>query len=218
VLVPPEGDSYEMIYYRMLMIWRHVWETYPGFDWYVRAWDDNIILPERVEQIAALYDPEELVEIGRPRFGETTWPGGKWVEAFMGGGASALTSRALVKKFVDNMDSCPKTITAQEDVTISICHRKLGARYVRHYGFLPHSPRPGGELNVFPSDLSCKRRYRERPDEPWEHFVTFHYVKEPENMERFVKAWYETPCSKARNRHEEFVELKNGGMGMVEVL
>jgi len=39
VIVPPEGDSYAMIYYRMLLIWKDVWTRYPGYDWYMRLWD-----------------------------------------------------------------------------------------------------------------------------------------------------------------------------------
>jgi len=43
-----------------------------------------LIIVERVEQVSLAYNPEELVEIGRPRYGETTWPGGKYVPQFMG--------------------------------------------------------------------------------------------------------------------------------------
>jgi len=199
------------------MIWKHVWKTYPGYDWYMRLWDDNFIIVERVEQVARNYNPNELVEIGRPRYGETTWPGGKVVPQFMGGGASALTSRALVKKFVENIHTCPREITAQEDVTISLCVTALGAKYHRHFGFLPHSPRPGGELNVYPSDLSCRRRYREYHHDPYEHFVTFHYVKDPENMRRFYDAMYVTPCADAKDRNQEIREFGRGHTGTVEL-
>lgn len=122
----------------------------------------------------------------------------------------------MVKKFVENIQTCPREITAQEDVTISICHTKLGVKYHRHYGFLPHCPRPAGELNVYPSDLSCRRRYREFHNEPYEHFVTFHYIKEPAHMHLFYDAIYKVPCGQAKDRAAERAEYGHGPTGMVE--
>lgn len=98
VFEPPEGSAYSLLTLRTTPVWAWAVETYPRYAWTVRMFDDNFPLVERYVDIASLFNPLAPVAIGRlgaimrrrrgiASFAPTTW---------MGGGAPALYSRALV--------------------------------------------------------------------------------------------------------------------------
>ena len=204
VLVPPSGGvSYNDLNPRMLLIWKHMYERNPGYDWYVRTWDDNFIFKARVEEVAKEYDHTKKIEIGR-----TGFHGGR---EFMGGGGSSLASGVLVKEFVEKIDKCSNEATAIEDVLISWCRvDQCQATFIIDAAFNTFSPRPYGELNMYMSDLSCRRKYHFHLEDEPRLPATFHYVHK--NAQAMIhKAWYETDCKDARNRTAEVAEF--GGRG-----
>ena len=54
-------------------------DTYPGYDWYVRMFDDTYVFPGRLERLVSALDPAEGVIVGRM--------GRHGGQKFVGGGA-----------------------------------------------------------------------------------------------------------------------------------
>lgn len=207
VLVPPQGAAYDKLYYRTMAVMKHVYATYPNHDWYVRVWDDNYIIAERLSEIAAQYDPTELVEIGRSGLAAGI--------VYVGGGAASLTSRALMEKTVRNSDVCDRRVVINEDVTIGACRAALGARFVFLPSFHSLAPRPAHErgkpsLSVYMPDVTCRRAVREvhdhGPDVPKEVYgpdvpATFHYVSAA-GQAMIDHALYAAECVPGREAHD----------------
>jgi len=186
VLVPPQGLGYYDVYHRVRMIWKHVFEHFPGYDWYVRAWDDNYLFPEVFERLAEQHDPTELVEIGKVFHRNHTMWSPRWCTGevkrnrtghlnavhqpidfahvtcpvnFMSGGCTSMLSAAALRKLGPALyTTCSDTTLVQEDVSMATCLKALGVRYEDYGGFLSNSIRPLGLHPIFPSDISCKRK------------------------------------------------------------
>ena len=39
------NDEYDTLTHRMALIWKHVSENFPDFQWYALFWDDNYYIP-----------------------------------------------------------------------------------------------------------------------------------------------------------------------------
>jgi hypothetical protein len=154
----------------------------------VRTWDDNFIFKERIEEIAQKYNSSELVEIGRDGLYENI--------EYIGGGASSLVSGKLVQKMIENIMVCPTEITAQEDVTISICRKKLGASFIYEAGFKALAPEWASKISIFynisQNDLSCRKPMVEKGFKDVVP-ISFHYVS-PAGMILIDKSWYLDDC------------------------
>lgn len=200
------ADLYKDITWRMLAIWRHVYDTYPGYSWYARLWDDTIVFPETFELLVEKEDPEQLLEIGRLAYENTGGLIPPGVDSritqsdrvFLDGGAGSLISQAALHVFVSNLDRCAawmrdslaREITcafACEDVLLSACkHRLLNIRFKRGLG-LYHTTPPALPL----SDHQLQRDVQADPENTGFLSITrsMHYAP-PDAMRRIDKIWY----------------------------
>lgn len=85
-------SDYANIYHRTLLVWKYVLENFAGYDWYLQAWEDNYIIPERLAAIAARYNASELIEIGAFHNNALAE---KLGGAFLDGGSTHLMSRGV---------------------------------------------------------------------------------------------------------------------------
>jgi len=213
VVSTDDRDLYKDITWRMLAIWRHVYETYPDFEWYVRLWDDTIVFPETFEQLIDGEAPNQLVEIGRLAFektGELIAPGRdseitREDRVFLDGGAGSLISQAALRVFVENLDRCEVWMREElsqeiqcsfacEDVLLSACkHRLLNITFKRGLG-LYHTTPPALPLG----EHQLHRDVQGDPENTGYNSVTrsLHYAS-PEAMKRIDGIWYATKESQA---------------------
>eukprot|EP00744_Colponema_vietnamica_P008921 GILI01012709.1.p1 GENE.GILI01012709.1~~GILI01012709.1.p1 ORF type:complete len:303 (-),score=-14.70 GILI01012709.1:462-1370(-) len=198
IVLVPQGDGYSIVFFRMLAIWKHVWENYPGYDWYSRVWDDVYIIKENVEELIKHRNgTAELVELGRV----ATAAG----HTFVGGGATSLVSAAAVKALVDHIDECyPYIQTFPElgfchwhcdDVFISMCRARYGVKFEHIPGYHAQGPRA---LGFNETDLSCHLPHAAEPGEAVSIPKTFHRVNS-EEMRWIDRMWYGTPCNMSSN-------------------
>lgn len=199
-------DLYKDITWRMLAVWRHVYQTYPDYLWYARFWDDNIVFPETLELLIEGRDPDELLEIGRlaniitgglipPGVDDTITQADR---VYLDGGGGSLMSRAAVRLFVSNMTECENWMREQlvhevlcayscEDVVLSACkHRLFDIKFKRGLG-LYHTAPPALGL----ADYQLHRDVQADPENQGFQSVTrsLHYAS-PEVMERVDRIWY----------------------------
>jgi len=220
VLVPPKGSRYDDVYYRVLLIYQHVYEQFGGYDWYVRAWDDNFVFPDVVEEVASSYDANELLDVGYTEAGRS----GDWChskdyndfaisntslfvpcpKAFNFGGPTSLLSGAALRKLGPALFTvCPSEVIVQEDVTMAICFERLGIRVVENLAFQANSIRPRSVLPIFPSDISCRRKLVVDPKHPEGiGIAALHYVKNGDH-EDIYKALVVDKCNNSREHRDE---------------
>ena len=198
VVSNPSGNAYDQLTWRMMLIWKHVYENYKGYDWYARVWDDNYIIQDTFESLVKGYSPDELVEIGRL--------GRLKGHVFVGGGAGSLLSRAAMKLWSERIDECRaqlqemKTIPcafACEDVLISRCRSKIGIRFKEGYGLFSHSPSHRNVMNISFEDIACRREgvFEHIDKGPQVKTVprSFHYVS-PTEMTAIHRALTNSTC------------------------
>jgi hypothetical protein len=191
VLLPENNNTdYYALTARINLIWKYVWEKldHTNYDWFSRTWDDNYIIPEEMMRIAFQYNSSDLVEVGRI----AEYNGDRYV----GGGASSLVSRALVKKHVESGRVASMQPTF-EDYTVSMVRRELGAQFFVEHGFLHLAPdvipKAKNYANITPSELACRCSYKEEGRANFSRPVTFHYVQK-ESMPMIYRALYHSPC------------------------
>jgi len=191
------------------MIYKHVYENFAGYDWYLRAWDDNFIFPDAVAAIAANHNASKPMEIGLSDYGRS----GNWCHdasysrfrvtkssllipcprGFNMGGAATLLSAAALRMLGPVVHSaCPREVVVQEDVTMAICMEALGIAIVRDVAFFPNNVRPWGNLPVFPSDMACRRKIVVNKAQPQgRDIASLHYVKN----HSLIYQWATAPCN-----------------------
>ncbi len=190
----PEGNTYDVITWRVLLVWEHVYTHFPGYDWYVRVWEDNYIIRETFEALVDDHNPDDPVEIGRL--------GRHDGHVFIGGGASSLLSRAGMRIWSKGIDDCrkwlksdPNRTMAYEDVWISMCRSKMGIRFVMAPGLYSHAPNHETVMKIDYSDIACRRE--KEYEHPHNNFKSvprsFHYVT-PDVMFSIHKALVNTSC------------------------
>lgn len=118
----PGGNEYSKITYRSLLVFKHVWENYPGYDWYVRQFDDTYVFPERLEKIVTNMDPNKGIVVGR-----NCWLGNI---RFVCGGPPWVISRGALDAWFKGNEN-PDTMLQKkwgvaEDVYISDAMYKTG--------------------------------------------------------------------------------------------
>ena len=205
------GDEYSLITYRMALIWKHVSETYPDFQWYARFWDDNYVIPETFESLiprsANVTEPLEIGRLALSREGGRLVPvdseGSLNVNMlpYMDGGAGSLLSHEAMKRLANGASRCLAWFKSSawkqvipfweeaEDLTFGICEFKLfGIQFKRGLGLYHSAPRVPED-----ADHLCKHEAYGY-ENPAEVSVpkTFHYVS-PEAMFFIDQKWYECP-------------------------
>jgi hypothetical protein len=118
----PGGNEYSKITYRSLLVFKHVWENYPGYDWYVRQFDDTYVFPERLEKLVTNMDPNKGIVVGR-----NCWLGNI---RFVCGGPPWVISRGALDAWFKGNEN-PDTMLQKkwgvaEDVYISDAMYKTG--------------------------------------------------------------------------------------------
>lgn len=198
-------DAYVNITQRMMAVWKHVSQFYPGYDWYARFWDDNIVFPETFEDSLTDLDPNEPIEIGRL----AKYPSGELVspnneenaaqesKLYMDGGAGSLLSRSAFEIFTQNMDVCKEWLWETqpeyactpwcEDVLFGACLSKLfKIRYKRALGMYHTSP---PVLQISDQDLKNHNRVDGENNQGWSVPRTMHYAKS-QTMIDVDRLWY----------------------------
>ena len=163
-------DDLDTLTRRMALVWKHVSENYPGFEWYARFWDDSYVIPATFEElIPASFDVNLPLEIGRLSLSQEN---GRFVPVgqenlinasqhpYIGGDSGPLLSRGGMERLVNGMDECFAWCRAHmwkkipnwervEDLTFGVCGYNLfGTRFKRGLGMYhgTHNVRSAGEL------------------------------------------------------------------------
>jgi len=154
-------SSYENLTLRMLRVWEDVMTEFPGFDWYVRVWDDNYVVHENVAAMAALFNASEPVEIGRVHINAVE-PLGPFVD---GGGGSLLSGEAAARFNATRCEAFARSFPGAdgcrfscEDAWISKCREREGVRAISRRGFMHGSP---AELGYTDRQAWCHCPFRE---------------------------------------------------------
>jgi hypothetical protein len=201
VISHPGGNAYNQITWRLILIWKHVYNHYPDYNWYVRLWDDNYIIKPSFEALAVGHDPNDLIEIGR--LGDFN---GK---TFVGGGAGSLLSKGAMNEWGKRIGECEAWLNSRaqseiscaftcEDVLISICRSRVGVRFIIGKGLYSHAPSHKNVMKMTYRDIECNR------EGAWELVNSiisiprsFHYVS-PSEMETIHNAVTNSSCGKDR--------------------
>lgn len=180
VLVPSRGMGYLDITWRMMEIWTDVLTRHPGYDWYMRVWDDNYVHFERVCALLEAYNPAALLELGHVYTGHVRRDFAPHMDHMIGGGAASLTSRASNEALLRHMADCaawiqdlpPRTPSGAtcrwncEDYYQSYCRLRLGTRLVEVPGFFSHSPSRSGWSDrdlAWHAPGGCRARWGQQP-------------------------------------------------------
>ncbi len=169
VLAPSSGMGYFDITWRMLEIWTDVLLRHPGYDWYMRVWDDNYVHFDRVCALLEAYNPAARLELGHVYTGHVQRDFAPHMDHMIGGGATSLSSRASNEALLRHITDCaawiqdlpPRTPSGAtcrwncEDYYQSYCRLRLGTRLVEVPGFFSHSPSRSGWSD---RDLACGAR------------------------------------------------------------
>jgi UDP-glucose 4-epimerase len=207
VISHPENNGYKRIFFRVLEIYRHVWQYYPGYDWYIRVWDDNFVVTENVEKFLMTKRSDENVEFGyfRQVPGPQPFP-------LVWGGPGNFMSQSSLSTIAENVTDCiefarglerkyPNHVKdwkwQAEDVFISAFRTDRGSKMVWTDGMYPFAPGPDKEQAVA---CRSKQKFTVDPDAdkyPTE-VLTLHYVG-PAQMIRLNHLWLSQSCSIKKN-------------------
>lgn len=169
VLNHANGMGYFDITWRMLEIWADVLNSNPGYDWYMRVWDDNFIHFNRVCALLEEYNAGASIELGHVYTAHVKRDFLPHMEHMIGGGATSITSRAANEALLRHLGDCaswirdlppltPSGATCRwncEDFYLSYCRLRLGTRLIEVPGFFSHSPSHSGWTD---KDLACGYR------------------------------------------------------------
>jgi UDP-glucose 4-epimerase len=203
VVSHPENNGYKRVFFRVLEIYRHVWQHYPGYDWYIRVWDDNFIVTEHVEKFLMTKRSDENVEYGyfRQVPGPQPFP-------LVWGGPGNLMSQTALSTIAENVTECiefargleskyPNHVKdwkwQAEDVFISAFRMDRGSKMVWADGMYPFAPGPEKEQAI-----ACRSKQKFTVDPDADKYptdvLTLHYVK-PAQMILLNQLWLSQSCS-----------------------
>jgi hypothetical protein len=216
----PFGDHYGTLFLRVARVWQRVHpHTANSYPWYVRLWDDNYAVAEGYVAAANTADADALVGLGR--VGEYARRDGSWFN-FLGGGACALMSNAVIRVqdrilpsclraaelwyanadpgsagFDPVMPECAPGRYGCEDVVFAYCLLKeLGPSFkqVSAQGFNHVNGETLSERGLFECrGLACRRRVRSPDNGGAPHrIVVLHWVKTGMAMMRYDGELYGT--------------------------
>jgi hypothetical protein len=198
-------DVYNNITHRTLLIWEHVWKTYPSYQWYARVWDDNYIIKENFEEIISGKNYNDMVEYGRVGYFEGL--------PFIDGGASSLISATAVREFVNRIDECRQIIEEQvhsenknwrecayycEDPFFSLCRAKFGITLHNILGLFHFSINRRRFMEMSSQDIACHKTVKHKEYANQTKLRSLHYVSVSE-MKRIDKLWYGNNCNLYQN-------------------
>lgn len=166
VIIPKEGMAYANVFWRMRLIWEDVLRNNPGYDWYMRVWDDNYVRWDRLCPLLKVYNANAKLELGHIYTGHVRDEFMPDMDHMIGGGATSLSTKSSNEDLLSYMDKCVawvqelpaftfKNNTCRwrcEDYYLSYCRLRLGTRLVDVPGFFSHSPSKSAWSD---RDLAC---------------------------------------------------------------
>lgn len=149
VIIPKEGMGYANVFWRMRLIWEDVIRNNPGYDWYMRVWDDNYVRWDRLCPLLKVYNSNAKLELGHIYTGHAREEFLPDMDHLIGGGATSLSTKSSNEDLLSFMDKCvswiqdlpPRTNRNNtcrwncEDYYLSYCRLRLGTRLIDVPGF-----------------------------------------------------------------------------------